>query len=241
MYEYMLSREEDVEKERKDTVDGKEVVIKEKVKEQVPHKFYLLQPPRSLKDNAAVYYAAMVSKFVNEGINTKIQLRRWLIDSGGVLSNSEKAEMTATYEKLWEATSKYTRLTQIEEKRKTEEDKKNLVDLTKELLELQQKAQEFEQNQAELFNLCSESLAKNKLVLYNLVFLSYQDSLDKKTQIPFFGEGDLDKRLDRLEEVDNSDDAWLVKIKDEFLLYASIFTEGIARTAAEFKAVRERI
>ena len=221
--------------------DGKPIKVTKPVEKDIPHKFYLQQPTRSQKDASATFFAASVSKLANEGILTKPMLRRLILNAGGSLSEPERKEATELYDQMFEKTNTYTRLHAIEESKKTAEEKTKLTEVTKELLELQQKVQAFEQSQAALFEICCESLAKNKTILWNLVFLSYQDSPDKKTQSPFFGEGDLEKRLDRLDEIEESDDIFLKQAKDELLLYTSIHFEGIARTPAEFKAVRERI
>ena len=241
MAEWTLNHKQMVD-ETEITKDDKGAEIKtiKKVEKDVPVKCFLARPTRSQKDASATYFAVQVSQLSEAGVSTKHLIRKRILNAGGALSQPEVDEATKLYDDWYFKTTAYTKLNNIEEKVKTQEDKDKLVALTKELFEIQQQVQTFEQSQAALFDVSCESISKSRLTLWNLVMLSYIENDDKK-QVPFFGAGTLDERLDKLDDIDNGEDEFQRKLKDEYLLYTSVYVEGMAKTPAEFKAVRERI
>ena len=186
MHDFELSKKQTVE-ETEITKDDKGAEIKtiKKVEKDVPIKFYLQKPTRSLKDAGATYFAVQVSRLVNEDVITRPMLRKKILNVGGILSKQETEDITKLYNDWFEKTNDFTRLSGIEEAKKSEEDKKKLIDLTKELTDIQRRVQEFEQSQASLFDLCAESLGKNRTILWWLIMLAHWDN-EKKEQVPFF-------------------------------------------------------
>lgn len=240
MAQFELKRTIEVDEETKETKDGKEIITKTKVKKEVPVKFYLQKPTRSLKDAGSLYYAATVSEFIKANVLTRAMLRKYLLNVGGVLSDTEKTEVTQLYDDWYRLQNDFTRLQSKEEKTRTPEEKKSLEELTVKLLDIQRRIQEWEQSQATLFESTAENLSKNKTVIWWLVNLIHWDN-DKKEPVPFFGNGTTQQRLDKLDEVQEAGDEFMIRAKDEALLYTTIYYEGMAGKQEEFDEVRKRL
>jgi hypothetical protein len=224
IYQFTLNKEQEVEKEEKSKNEaGEEVTVKKKVKEQVPHKFAIRTLNRGLKDEASIFYAVNLAENMRVGMMTHAQLRRRLIDDGGILSEQDKVDYVLWNTQLFEKQSEYQKSTL--NNNPTDEDKKKTEDILKEIIELREKIREFEFSQSTLFEDTAEIHTKNKLMMWFMLMLSYKYDRDKL--VPVFGEGSFEDRLKEYDKLEENEDEFNGLLIRKLLFVISAWQSGI--------------
>ncbi|MEK6880706.1 MAG: hypothetical protein AABY22_13900 [Nanoarchaeota archaeon] len=239
LYQFEQSKSVEVEKERKDTLDGKEVTIKEMVKENKIIKFYLKKPTRKEKDDAGVYYAATVSQLIQQGVLSLHLIRKRLVSDNGVLAESERKELKTLYDDLLIKDIELQRLKFKNEKEKTEADYKKIKELEGQIDTIGKEVQVYEQTQSSFFDNSAESLARSRLILWYLAHLCFWEP--EKNIVNFWGEGTLDIKLDRMDEIVDSEDEFILAAKDEFVLSLTLWMQGVAKTQKDFEEIKKKL
>lgn len=216
IYTFNLPKEENVEVEVSSTNEKGEVVktLKKELK-TVDKKYFIKRPNRILNDDARLYFGVQLANFIKAGILTVAQLNKRYTNDGGVLSEPEKKGYIDLYNKLFEKQEAFDKIIVIPEGDKKEEDKKNMEKLSLEILDLQREIRRTEDEKAELFNNTAEGMARNRVLLWWTLNLSYEED-DKGNEKPFFGEGTIEEKLIRLDSFDEEDNEYVKKVINRF-------------------------
>ena len=77
IYEFTVNKEETVKEETvQKKKDGTEVTTSKDVKKEVPHKFFLRRPTRSMTDEAELYYGVRLAEGIKAGLLTRALLEK---------------------------------------------------------------------------------------------------------------------------------------------------------------------
>jgi hypothetical protein len=234
LHEFTVNKEQEVDEAivSKDE-KGQEITTITKVKKPVPQKFFLAKPTRSLYDEADLFYAVKLSEGIKAGLLTKPLLAKRYANDGGSMSEPEKQTYANLYVNLFEKQSEYQKfISEKPETERTAEDKAKISEILKDLTNLRQQIQEFELSQSSLFDQTAESRARNKTILWWVLFLCHKVEGDK--ELPYFGEGDYDSRLAKYDEIEEIEDQFVTDTVSKFLYYVSFWYMGKASNPEDF-------
>ncbi len=233
IYDFTLSKQEDVEFSTTEEKDGKEVKITRKEKRPVDKKFFLKRPTRKLYDEAELFYGVKLSEGIKAGLLTRALLAKRFSNDGGVLSDPEREEFTKLYSELFEKQVELQILSSKDEKDRTKKEKEKIEEIKKFLTISRAKIQEFESNQSSLYDQTAENRARNKTILWWVLQLSYSD--DGGEEKSFFGEGDYENRLRNYDKMEEDDDEWTMVVVNKFFYYVSFWFVSKASTQEQFE------
>jgi hypothetical protein len=234
IYEFTVSKEEEVDKIETKVEDGKEMTITSKVIESVPRKFFIKKPTRGLFEEAELFYAVRLSEGIKAGLLTRSLLSKRYSNDGGALSEQDKGKYAEFYVKLFEKQNEFQRLSTTEKKDRTPQEKEYFDNLTAEIINLRTEIQDFEIAQASLFDQTAENRARNKTILWWILHLSYMIDKENKENL-LFGEGSFDEKLQIYDNLEDSDDTWLKSVVKKFAFYISFWYMGRASSQEEFE------
>lgn len=234
IYQFVVNKEEEVDKTEMKTEDGKEITITSKAKENVPHNFFIKKPTRSLFEEAELFYAVRLSEGIKAGLLTRSLLSKRYSNDGGALSDQDKGKYAEFYIKLFEKQNEFQKLSTTDKKDRTPEEKEYFDNLTAEIINLRSEIQDFEIAQASLFDQTAENRARNKTILWWILHLSYMFDKNSKEAL-LFGDGTFDEKLAIYDNLEDSDDTWLKSIVKKFAFYISFWYMGRASSQEEFE------
>ena len=217
--------------------DGKEIKALVKVKKIKEEKYFIAKPTRTLRDEAEIFYAAQVSKCVSAGIMLTSLLEKRFLNDGGLLSEEQRKEKENLEKLLQTQREEYTTLSTKENK--TQEDEGAAKTKFEEMVDTMTRLQ-FIQNviSSILSKNSAETIATNRTWFWYALHLSYKEENGKS--IPFFGEGNLDKKLAAFDEIENSEDPNKVTILEKLLLATQLWFTNQAETQEDFDIHFER-
>lgn len=234
IYEFVVKKEEEVDRVETKNENGKEVTITSKVKENIARKFFIKKPTRALFEEAELFYAVRLSEGIKAGLLTRSLLAKRYSNDGGALSEAEKEQYSESYVKLFQKQNEFQQLSIKDKSERTKEEQEYFEKLTAEMVKLRTDLQDFEIAQASLFDQTAESRARNKTILWWILNLSYMiDKEGKETCI--FGEGSFDEKLALYDSFEESSDDWMKGVIKKFAFYVSFWYMGRASTQEEFE------
>ena len=204
---------DDFEIEKSVNDKGEETQVKKPVKKEVVKEFFIRKPNRILIDEAREFYSVEYSKAIKKGILPAALLEKRFNDDNGTLSEKQKKEFADSLLQLKQKNEELQAIIVIKEQDRTQEQKDKLQVLYAEVISLTDKIREAEEMQLNLFNQTAESYAKNKLIIWWLLNLSYNKDDDK----PFFGTGDYEEKLKKYDELLEKEDLFFDKILKYFV------------------------
>jgi hypothetical protein len=234
IYEFTVSKQEEVDKIETKIEDGKEITITSKATESVPRKFFIKKPTRALFEEAELFYAVRLSEGIKAGLLTRSLLSKRYSNDGGALSDQDKGKYAELYVRLFDKQNEFQKLSIADKSQRSKEEQQYFDNLTAEIINLRTEIQDFEIAQASLFDQTAENRARNKTILWWILHLSYMiDKEQKESQL--FGEGGFEERLALYDNLEESDDAWLKSVVKKFAFYVSFWYMGRASTQEEFE------
>jgi len=236
LHEFEVDRtvKEEVSEDGKDE-KGEAVKITKTIDKKTPTKFFLKRPNRRLYEDADLFYGVRLSEGIKEGLLTKSLLAKRFSNDGGTMSESEKDDYATTYEKLTNAENKIQRLQINLEKIPEKEKREKLQALMKEALELRYDLQSIENEQSSLFDQTAESRAKNKTILWWVLFLSFMD--EEGERVPVFGDGVYEEKLAKYDEYEDDDDLFWNEAIRKLAYYVSFWESGQVESEEDFKTI----
>ncbi|HAI43848.1 MAG TPA: hypothetical protein DCM40_40015 [Maribacter sp.] len=214
---------------------GEPIKITKQIEEKVPVKFCLKRPNRRLYEDADLFYGVRLSEGIKEGLLTKTLLAKRFSNDGGTMSESEKDNYATAYEKLAAVENKIQRaqinLEKISEKEKTEK----IRELMKEAIELRYDLQSIENEQSSLFDQTAESRAKNKTILWWVLFLSFMD--EEGERVPVFGDGIYEEKLAKYDEYEEDDNLFWNEAIRKLAYYVSFWESGQVESPEDFQGI----
>lgn len=199
--------------------------------------FVIIKQTSRITEEAQLFYAKIYSRLLEDGIMPAKLVEKRFVQDGGVLSVKEIKYREELYDKLFEYTDKIKRLN--EEKEKTEIQTKELESFEEIKKDLISQIAVIEKNNQGLFENTAENLANQKTVVFYALTLSYEKVGDN--YVPFFGEGDFEKRKERLYSIEDDGSEYETKVLATFLGITSLFLTNRTITQLDIDDIIKKI
>jgi hypothetical protein len=230
IYEFKLNSPIKTKEAIKKEVDGKEIEVLEEVIKDNYLTYFLAKPSIQLIQEAELYYESIFAECVRRGIMSHPQVRKRMLNDGGVLSEEQKKQ----YNDLWEQFfNKRVELNKLNEK--PEDNKEKLIILNKEITDVLIKLQDFEEKNTTVYDHTAESIAKNRTTLWYMLNLSYQEINGK--DIAIFGPGTIEDKLKIYDDFDKREDPSEIQLIQKFLLITTLWHFNRAGTKEDFDSI----
>ena len=240
LYEFTLDKKEKVTKKVQDTnKDGEEIMVEKTVEENVPHKYFLRRPSRAMLDDAELYYGVQLAEGIRTGMITRPLLSKRYSNDGGIMNDIQQKALTETSEKIKKLYAEQEKIIVIDEKKRTAAQKKKLKQLEKDAEPLLDILKRYNMAEESIYEDTAESRARNKTILWWLLNLSYEEADSEEK--PFFGDGDLETRLGKYDELDESQDEYLNSVVGEFMYNISLWYFAKPKDQQEFDKIKENM
>lgn len=235
LFEFDIFKEQTVkETETTKNEKGEEVQISKDVKKKVPQKFAIKKPTRGLFDEAELFYAVKLSEGIRAGLLTRALLSKRYENDGGALSATEIEKFGNLYSEFFEKQRDLQKL--LVKTEQTEEDKAKILELSKNQESSRANLQQFEMDQASLYDQTAEVRARNKTILWWILNLSYSIN-EKAEERPVFKGTSFEEKLQNYDEKLESEDVFTSEIIQKFTYFISFWYVGKAATPEEFSAI----
>ena len=234
IYEFTVNKEETVKEESVEKKkDGTEVRTSKDVKKEVPHKFFLRRPTREMTDEAELYYGVKLAEGIKAGLLTRALLEKRFDNDGGTRSDEENKEYQKVIQKLQGFHKEQSKILDIDEKKRTATQRKRLKELEQQIKPTRRALRDLQLVEDSLYEETAESRARNKVILWWMLHLAFLDNEGKEA--PFFGEGELESKLERYDEIDEGEDFFDIIVARKFAYYVSFWFVGRPNTQKEFQ------
>lgn len=235
LFEFTISKSVvELQKETSTNEQGETVTTEKSVKKDVNQKVFLKKPGRAMYDEAELFYGVRLSEGIKAGLLTRQLLAKRFSNDGGILSDSDKDKYAELYIKLFDVQNKIERLSIKTIEEKSAQEKEDTESLLKEAASLKEGLVDFELGQASLFEQTAENRARNKTILWWVLFLSFFED-DAGKQTPVFGEGSFDLKVAEYDRIEELDDAFSEALLKKVLYYISFWYVGRAQTKEDFE------
>jgi hypothetical protein len=237
IYEFAINKDAIV-KETEESVDasGQKITITKDVNKPVPQNYFIKKPTRALFDEAELFYGVKLSEGVKAGLLTRTLLNKRYVDDGGILADKTKNAEADAYKDLYDAQNEIQRLDSLEEKDRPEYFETKKQELQDKISAIKNSLTELEMQKESLFDNTAETRARNKVITWWILFLSYYEKNGEK--LPFFGEGDYEARMNKYDEIFESEDPHLIKVANAFIYFISFWYVGRAVSKEDFELLR---
>ena len=236
IYEFTVNKEETVKEETVEKKkDGTEVTTAKDVKKEVPYKFFLRRPTRAMTDEAELYYGVKLAEGIKAGLLTRALLEKRFENDGGTRSDEENKEYNKIIEKLQAFHKEQAKILEVDEKKRTPTQKKRLKELEDKIKPARRDLRDLQMVEDSLYEETAESRARNKVILWWMLHLAYNDENGNET--PFFGNGDLDSRFQTYDDIDEGEDIFKIVVARKFAYYVSFWFVGRPNSQEEFQSM----
>tara|TARA_Y100000588_G_C14225162_1_gene912796 strand:+ start:639 stop:1502 length:864 start_codon:yes stop_codon:yes gene_type:complete len=223
LYEFKLPKVEKVKETTTEKNDqGQEVSTTTEVEKTVDKNFFIKRPTRRLFDEAELYYGVKLSEGIKAGLLTRALLAKRFSNDGGVLGEKEKEQFQELYEDLFEKQVEHQALSLKTKEERSAEENEKFEELQDWLKEARSKVQEFEMQQSSLYDQTAENRARNKTILWWVLYLAYQIDGEGNEE-PFFGSGDFDSRILKYDEYEEEEEDFNLDVINKFFYYISFW------------------
>lgn len=232
IYEFELIKKLEVD-EPQETVNeaGEKVVIYKKVTKETPLKYCLIKPGREMLDQANLFYGEVLAEGVRAGLLTIPQLEKRYSNDGGIFSDPAKKKYEDLYSELSLLLIEQNKLS-TQESEDTEEQKKRLEEIKSRVGGIERELHEYEMYKSGLFENTAEVRAKNKTLTWYILYLSYKIENDKF--IPLFDGKTLKEKLQKFDELSESEDEFDKKLIKKLSYYVSFWSSGQAKKPEDY-------
>ena len=237
LYEFTLDKKEKVTKKVQDTnKDGEEIMVEKTVEENVPHKYFIRRPSRTMLDDAELYYGVQLAEGIRAGMITRPLLSKRYSNDGGIMNDIQQKALTETSEKIKKLYEEQEKIIVIDEKKRTAAQKKKLKQLEKDAEPHLDILKRYNMAEESIYEDTAESRARNKTILWWMLNLSYEDV--DGAENPFYGEGGINDKLEKYDEIDESQDLFLTQVAGEFMYNVSLWYFAKPKDQEEFNQVK---
>tara|TARA_Y100000310_G_scaffold299979_1_gene335288 strand:- start:155 stop:1072 length:918 start_codon:yes stop_codon:yes gene_type:complete len=235
LYTFTIDRE-DLVKETETTKNdkGEEVTTTKEVKKTVTKNHFLRKPTRKLFDEAELYYGIKLAEGIKAGLLTRALLQKRFSNDGGVLGDKEKEEWGDLYSEMFDKQVELQALSLKTREQRTPEESVKYEDAKMFIKDTRLRIQEFEMQQSALYDQTAENRARNKAILWWVLFLSYHKDSDDK-EVPFFGEGDFEERIGIYDRLEEQEEAHIMETINKFFYYVSFWYVSKTSDPQQFK------
>lgn len=236
IYEFTVDKEETVKEESVEKKkDGTEVTTSKDVKKNVPYKFFLRRPTRTMTDEAELYYGVKLAEGIKAGLLTRALLEKRFENDGGTRSDEENEQYKKIIQQLQEFHKEQTKILEVPEKKRTVAQKKKLKELEEKVKPARKDLRDLQLVEDSLYEETAENRARNKVILWWMLHLGYTEKDGEDS--PFFGEGTFEEKLERYDEIDEGEEIFDVLVARKFAYYVSFWFVGRPNTKEEFQSM----
>lgn len=217
-YQLILKTQEKVTTQQE---DGSELSKLEDVDKKV--KIIIKEPSRKEIEAARNIYQETWSDAVRRKILTRAIIDKEYKNNNGVLSDDEAGEINRAAETINEVREKFQEFKDVKFEDRTDEQKEEIEKLSKQFEAAQSVIDALEQKLEILYANSAETIAFNKQILFNTLFLTYVE-IDGKTAAVVPGDS-LDEKLARFDAI--LDDKSSETAKSKGILYDEILHRNV--------------
>ena len=234
IYEFTVNKEEVVKEESVEKKkDGTEVTTSKDVKKEVPYNFFLRRPTRAMTDEAELYYGVRLAEGIKAGLLTRALLEKRFENDGGTRSDDENTQYKETLAELQKFHKEQSKILEVSDKKRTPTQKKRLKEIEEKMKPARRALRDLQLMEDSLYEETAESRARNKVILWWMLNLSHQEKEGK--DIPFFGEGTFEEKLERYDEIDEGEDIFELIVARKIAYYVSFWFVGRPNSKKEFQ------
>lgn len=207
IYTFTLNKEVNVSKSETSKNDaGEEITITKTVKEKKPFIFKIKKPNRKIIDEGDIFYAAKVGEYLKAGLLSKSLISKRFENDGGDLSEDIKKQYTDAINDYYNSQLELDKLQKKEEASLTDEDKKQIDELTTKVLELKNILTEFEIQRTSIYDQSAESKALNKQIFWYILALTYWNKGKEDGDFEsYFAGKTFDERCDAYDKIEDEE------------------------------------
>ena len=244
IYEFKISKEEEVEEETTSEKVNKETGEKEKVtktktvKKEIPYTIRIAEPSRRQIEDADMEFSVEMSKCIKKGILTKAMLAKKYSDSGGLLTEEDSTELVRLYRELAELQNDLGRL--ISKKKKTNAEKEKEEGLNERFVEVRKRIVDLETGYQNVFNHTADTKAQNKTILWYVLNLAHVTGPDGKERLFFEGETP-EAKEESYYVLDESEDELFDLAREKLMTFVSFWYFSQNSSEEEFKNLEKDI
>jgi hypothetical protein len=238
LHEFNISLPREIEEEVSRVEGDKTITEKTKVTRTISIPFALKKPSRFEKDEADIYRSVWETRYLDAGIAPSAILLKKYANYGGILSNEQKDYYNTLQRDFLLAESELRRL-QVNER----DNKVAIDDFALKMVTLRQAILDFQQEQSVFFNNTSEAKARQKLVEWLVLYLTYYRPLNDKGEpgewTPFFAGATIEDKLEAFDEIVEKNDEMWNAAHDLIELIATVYANGGERDIPDVVAMSE--
>jgi|TARA_R110000824_G_scaffold208421_1_gene394200 hypothetical protein len=220
--------------------DGNEVSVTKEEEVTKPLECYILRPRRSLIDQAELFYGVQLAVGVKAGLLTKSLINKRYSEDGGVFSKKDQevyANLQLTLLRKEKELQKLE-LADVDQEEKKERDKR-ASEVLFGMTEIRQQMQDFEAFREAIFDQTADTRAKNKIVLWWILNLSYiKDELEGGETVPLFKGETYEEKLNCYDNYEELSIEHVNQAMGQFAYYISFWHNGQANTKEDFDRVK---
>lgn len=244
LFEFTVSKKEKVSRTVKDVnKEGLEVDVIKQVEEDTPYTFFIRKPNRKMLDEGELQYGVALAEAIRAGMITRPLLSKRYTQDGGILADFQSKALEDLTGDLRTNYEKQEKIESISLNKRSEEEVKNLETLKKEVKPLSEILRRYNMAEESLFDDTAESRARNKAILWWITTLGYAEKKEggKTSEVPFFEGESYEEKLDRYDEIMDSEDLFLGQVTTEFSYNVSLWYYARPNSKEQFEDMLKRI
>ena len=238
LYQFKINREiEEVVKEKSKDKDGNEVTTDKKKIVNKEVQFGIRKPNRKLYEEAELFYGVKLSEGIKAGLLTQPLLAKRYKNDGGSMSETEKKRYAEIY---YDLIIKQDELEQIKlnlEKKSEQERAKEASKIMTDIVDLQRELQSFESDQSTLFDQTAENRAKNMVIMWWVLNLSYIKG--EEDWIPVFAGSKYEDKLESYDGIEEETDAFNTEMVKKLAYFITFWYMNGISSEEDFKRIEE--
>ena len=240
LFEFTLNKKEKVKKKEKSTnKKGEEVTTETEVEEDVPHKYFLRRPNRKMLDDGELYYGVQLAEAIRAGMITRPLLSKRYTNDGGIMNDFQQKAYDEVMKELREIYAQQEKISEVDEKKRTAAQKKKHEELEEKAKPYLEALRRYNMAEESIFEDTAESRARNKSILWWVLNMSYKEEDGK--EVPFFGEGDFDSKIEKYDEIDDNEDVFSTSAVAEFSYNTSLWYFARPNSKEQFEELKTNV
>lgn len=240
IYEFEIQKEMEVDRVETREENGATISVTTKVKENKPLYFAIKRPSRNEKEEGEMNRAAHFALCVERGVITQAALRKKYGDTGGVYTNEEEKQYSILRQRLRDLLEDY-KLVSINLDKQTEAEKIKRDEIFDEIFEIRKKIIDFENSATLFYQDTAEAKARNKLIEFFILNLTYWRTETDKEWVPFFKGATLEEKLVHLSELEDNDDETYLKVGEKLAFVVALLLTSPNLTKEEIESIEKEV
>ena len=238
LYQFKINREiEETVKEKSKDKDGNEVTTDKKTTVNKEVQFGIKKANRKLYEEAELFYGVKLSEGIKAGLLTQPLLAKRYKNDGGSMSESEKKRYAEIY---YDLILKQDQLEQIKlnlEERPEQDRAREAAAIMTDIVDLQRELQGFESDQSTLFDQTAENRAKNMVIMWWVLNLSYIKG--EEDWIPVFPGTEYEDKLESYDKIEEESDAFNTEMVKKLAYFITFWYMNGISSEEDFKRIEE--